>query len=289
MAFILGYFYGKFNKASKMKNIILPIALFSFAILFTSCDVNDTDYNPPNPPTGIEVLNGDSRVDITWNSNRESDLAGYNVYYSYTYDGKYTLIGSTENNYFIDDGAVNGNTYYYAVTAYDYNGNESDLSHDVIYSTPRPEGLNRTVFDYINYPGSSGFTFNDYSVVPYDDQSTDFFFENYNGTFYLDVWDDTDIQDMGSTSDIYDIPYAPSDGWIPLVQGENIKYVEAIVGHTYVIWTWDNHYAKVRIKNITGERMVFDWAFQLVEGEPQLKQAAKDRSSRVFNKERLVR
>lgn len=289
MAFILGYFYGKFNKASKMKNIILPIALFSLAILFTSCDVNDTDYNPPNPPTGIEVLNGDSRVDITWNSNRESDLAGYNVYYSYTYDGKYTLIGSTKNNYFIDDGAVNGNTYYYAVTAYDYNGNESDLSHDVIYSTPRPEGLNRTVFDYINYPNSSGFTFNDYSVVPYDDQSTDFFFENYNGTFYLDVWDDTDIQDMGSTSDIYDIPYAPSDGWIPLVQGENIKYVEAIVGHTYVIWTWDNHYAKVRIKNITGERMVFDWAFQLVEGEPQLKQAAKDKSSRVFNKERLVR
>ncbi|MCK7520206.1 MAG: hypothetical protein MZV64_22195 [Ignavibacteriales bacterium] len=44
--------------------------------------------------------------------------------------------------------AVNGDKYYYAVAAYDYNGNESELSYDVIYSTARPEGFNQAIFDY---------------------------------------------------------------------------------------------------------------------------------------------
>ena len=32
-----------------------------------------------------------------------------------------------------------------AVAAYDFNGNESELSYDVIYSTPRPEGFNQPI------------------------------------------------------------------------------------------------------------------------------------------------
>lgn len=269
-----------------MKKIFLTAVLIFSAFIITSCDINDSyydDFTPPSPPTGVSVVNGDSRVDIYWRPNRESDVAGYNVYYSYTYNGKYTLIGTTRNTYFIDNGAVNGETYYYGVAAFDYNGNESDLSYDVVYSTPRPEGFNQAVFDYLRFPAISGYSFFDYKVVPYDDQYADFFFENYNGTFYLNVWDDTDIQDMGATNNLYDIEYAPTSGWSPT------KDVIARVGHTYVIWTFDNHFAKIRIKNITAERIVFDWAFQLVKGETQLKPSIKDRSSRTFNKERLVR
>ncbi len=161
------------------------------------------------------MLNGDNRVDLTWNDNRESDLSGYNIYYSDSYDGKYYPIGSTAYNFFIDYDAVNGDTYYYAVTAYDYNGNESDLSRDVIYATPRPEGFNQSIFDYRRFPNNSGYSFSFYSVVAYDDIDVDFFFENYQGDFYIDVWDDTDIQDVGPTYDIYDIPFAPTTGWSP--------------------------------------------------------------------------
>lgn len=250
------------------KLIYYPIILLASFILY-SCGVNDSfvviDTTPPAPPTGITVLNGDSRVDLAWNHNYEGDLAGYNVYYSDSYDGKYTLLGSTGDNYFVDYGAVNGIITYYAVTAYDYNGNESDLSYDVIYATPRPEGFDQSIFDYHTYPDMAGYTFNDYSVVPYDDQSTDFFFEYYDGNYYLVVWDDTDIQDMGPTQDIWDIPYAPTSGW------STTKDAIAITGHTYVIWTWDNHYAKVRVSSINRNRIVFDWSFQLVQGNRQLK------------------
>lgn len=252
----------------------------------TACNINDSyyeDFTPPAPPSGIQVLNGDNRVDIYWDHNRERDLAGYNVYYSYSYNGRYTLIGSTSNNYFIDFDAVNGDKYYYAVAAYDYNGNESDLSYDVVYAVPRPEGFNQTIFDYRRFPNNAGYSFSNYSVVPYDDQNSDVFFENYQGTYYLVVWDDTDIQDMGNTNDIYDIPYAPESGWSPS------KDAIAKVGHTYVVWTWDNHFAKIRIKNITPDRIVFDWAYQLVEGEPMLKPSVNGKKRNLINKSSLAR
>ena len=108
-----------------MKKLSIFAVLILTTIILSSCDVNESyynDYTPPSPPSGIEVLNGDNRVDISWNRNRESDVAGYNIYYNYTYEGKYTLIGSTSGTYFADVEAVNGNKYYYAVAAYDYNG-----------------------------------------------------------------------------------------------------------------------------------------------------------------------
>ncbi len=258
----------------KMKAIKTLAALLLAGIFLTACDVNDSntepDYTPPSPPTGVVVVNGDNRVDLYWNENRESDVAGYNIYFSFSYSGKYTLIGSSPYSNYIDDEAVNGETYYYGITAYDFNGNESELSPDVIYSTPRPEGYNQALLNFRQYPNNSGYTFTDYSVVPYDDQSTDFFFGVYNGIDSIMVWGDTDIQDMGPTQDIYDIEFAPTSGWNPS------KSEVAIAGHTYVIWTWDNHFAKVRISSISANRMVFDWAFQLVEGNVQLKRSVNN-------------
>ena len=259
----------EYKRGEKMKNLSKLIAAVLFLFYLTGCEVNEPDYIidniPPAIPTGVKVLVGDNRIDLYWIDNRDPDLAGYNIYFSYSYDGEYQIIGSSPYNYFIDDEAVNGNKYYYAITAYDYNGNESELSLDVVYATSRPEGFNQSIFDYRRFPNNSGYSFALYSVVAYNSLDADFFFENFEGSFYLDVWDDTDIQDMGPTNDIYDIPFAPASGW------STTKDVIAKIGHTYVIWTWDNHYAKIRISNITNERVVFDWAYQLVEGERQLK------------------
>jgi hypothetical protein len=273
-----------------MKNIRLYLIALTLAFSFTACEINDSwdddyrpDYNPPDPPTGVIVFNGDNRVDISWDNNRESDLAGYNIYYSYSYDGRYTLIGSSNDNYFIDYDAANGTTYYYAVAAYDYNGNESDLSYNVVYATPRPEGFNEAIFDYINFPDNAGYSFSDYAVVPFDDDEADFFFENLEGTYYLDVWDDSDIRDMGHTSDIYDIPTAPSSGW------SSAKSEIAVAGHTYVVWTWDNHFAKIRVKSITDDRIVFDWAYQLVEGDRQLKPKSDSGTRKPLTRKNVIR
>lgn len=68
-------------------------------------------------------------VDLNWNSSTSSDVAGYNVYRSP--DGNnwnkinVSLVGST---IYDDATVVNGDTYYYAITAVDLEGDESAKS-----------------------------------------------------------------------------------------------------------------------------------------------------------------
>jgi len=287
---ILGLFFrhvtcttmSKNSTGVTMKKKILLFGLL-IALVLSACKHDDyyyVDTTPPAPPENVQTVVRDNRVDILWEHNRETDLAGYNVYYAWGYYDEYKLLGSTESDFYVDEGAVNGDLYYYAVVAYDFDGNESELSYDVAYGAPRPEGMNQSVFDFWRFPNTGGYDFSSYSVVPYNstdtDYSADFFFENYDGTFYLNVWEDSEIQDMGPTESIYDIPYAPVSGWEPIIPGDNVKYVEARVGYTYVCLTWDNHFAKIRIKTITSERMIFDWTYQTIEGEQQLKPKPKN-------------
>ena len=215
-----------------MKRIVFYVVTLLSLVFLSACDrrhnkdnFDNIDNTAPSAPTGVVVSNYNNNVEISWNPSSERDVAGYNVYYGYSYNGKYTLITSTQNNYYTDYGA-NGITYCYAVTAFDYNGNESELSR------PRPQGMNQEIFNYRSYPNTSGFSFSSYSVVPYNAQSADFYYDNDNGSPYLVVWSDSDIQDMGPTNNINDIPYAPTSGW------SSTKDAAAVIsGHTYIIWT----------------------------------------------------
>jgi len=239
-------------------------------LLLSGChkEFDHPEYGPPSPPTGLRTQTGDNYIQLFWNPNPESDVAGYNVYVGPSYQGKYQWIGSTSATTYIDRGAVNGTTYYYAVTAYDYAGNESDLSKDVAYDIPRPEGYGVTLTDYLTSPLTAGYAFSSYSIVAYNDKTADMWYEYSNGVNYMDVNStDSDIQDMGPTQSILDINQAPSSGWSPTHD------VQLTVGHTYVVWTWDDHYAKFRVSALSPTRVVFDWAYQLVKSNPLLKRA----------------
>ena len=90
----------------------------------------------------------------------------------------------------------------------------------------------------------------------------------------MDVWDDSDIQDMGYTTSLDEIQVAPESGWSPT------KDVRLISGHTYVVWTWDDHFAKFRVSSISPQRVVFDWAYQLRGGNPFLKRGMRSVAER---------
>ena len=254
-----------------MKRIIfiIELVLLSFTIgCETEIFVPDT--TPPSSPKGLYAVARDNQVNLYWDYNRESDVQGYDIYISSYYSGRYELIGSTHGNYFYDKGAVNGKTYYYAVAAFDNSENESDLSRDVAYATPRPEGLDVILTDFRTRPSTAGYDFSTYSVGNYNDQYTDVFFEYYNGVYYMDVWDDTDIKDMGYTNSLYDIEVAPASGW------STTKDVLLTVGKTYVVWTLDDHYAKLRVISLSSSRVVFDWTYQLQKGNPSLKRTVSE-------------
>ena len=259
-----------------MKTIGLILAL----TLMIGCQQPfEIDLTPPSPPQGILAIAMDNAVDISWLRNPEPDVAGYKIWISDQYDGTYHVLATVDGTKFMDYGAKNGVRSYYGITAYDYDGNESELSTDLVYATPRPEGFGTKLNNFHALPSVSGYDFSTYSVGNYDDNYTDVFFEATNGQFYLNVWKDSDIQDMGYTKSLYDIGVAPSAGWSPS------RSVEAIPGHTYIIWTWDDHYAKMRVREVTSSRVIFDWAYQVAESNPELKrQIAKDGSRPLLPK-----
>ncbi|MFI5253368.1 MAG: fibronectin type III domain-containing protein [Bacteroidota bacterium] len=247
----------------------LKYLLITGMFLFMGCKetIYFPDTTPPAPPQGLYTYPGDNFVEIHWTPNTESDLAGYNVYASTSVNGKYRFIATTRQNVFIDNGATNGVTYYYSISAFDINGNESDPSADIAYDTPRPEGYGVRLVNYLANPDKSGYDFSTYSIGPYDDNYSDMFYEYSNGQAYMDVWKDTDIQDMGYTNSLYTIENAPTNGWSPT------KDIRLIEGHTYVLWTWNNHYAKFRVMQISPSNVIFDWTYQLQEGNVRLKTA----------------
>lgn len=90
------------------------------------------DMTPPAPPAGITVVPGIGRVFLTWNENKERDLAGYNVYRSLKSGGEFAKLTEKALNRttFSDETVRQGMTYYYTVTAVDKSGNESARSKE---------------------------------------------------------------------------------------------------------------------------------------------------------------
>jgi len=92
---------------------------------------------PPAAPTGLTAVAGDGFIDLAWNANSESDLAGYKVHYG-TASGVYNAHLDVGNVLVTRlQSLVNGTTYYIVVTAYDLAGNESSNSEEV-NATPNP-------------------------------------------------------------------------------------------------------------------------------------------------------
>ena len=242
--------------------------LLLLALTISSChEPFVIDTTPPRPPQGVLATAMDNAAELRWLRNPEPDVAGYRIWVSDRYDGEYEDIGTTTDIRFVDRGALNGERAYFAISAYDFDDNESDLSRDVVYATPRPEGFGTKLGNYRTSPLTAGFDFSTYSVGNYNDDFTDVFFESIDGRNYMNVWEDSEIQDMGYTNSLYDISVAPAGGWSPS------RSVEAIEGHTYVVWTWDDHFAKIRIREITSQRVTFDWAYQIAKSNPDLKRA----------------
>jgi len=70
-------------------------------------------------------------LDLAWDANQETDLAGYKVYYG-TSSGEYiNSIDVGDVTAYRLDNLLEDVTYYVAVTAYDTSDNESDFSEEV--------------------------------------------------------------------------------------------------------------------------------------------------------------
>ncbi len=109
--------------------------------------VDALDVFPPATPTGLAAVATapdaagaqPSSIDLSWEPNTESDLAGYNVYRRegdawQRISGDQPLVGPA----FHDAHVQPGQTYRYAVTAVDRTGHESPHSTEAQETVPNP-------------------------------------------------------------------------------------------------------------------------------------------------------
>ncbi|MEW6412970.1 MAG: hypothetical protein AB1483_10950 [Candidatus Zixiibacteriota bacterium] len=269
-----------------MKTKIFALVLAATALFFVGCtddepDVIVADFTPA-APQGVYSVTGDGEVYVFWNGPYESDITEYIIWRSFEPTTNYAEIGRVDavanpdlDLYiyeYIDDAVVNGVTYYYAVSSVDQAGNVSELSAENVFDTPRPEGQ-AEVFDSTVIPEASGYSFAAQTTVSWDNTAADIVIDRIyldvdetQSVFYINAANiNTDLQDMGYTSSFDDIGWAPTEGW------SEIGWVEVVLYHTYVIWTADNNFAKMRVTAIHTNSITFEWAYQTDEGNPELK------------------
>ena len=257
------------------------------------------DTQPPAVPTGVTTITGDERVEVRWNPVYSDDVAGYGVYRSYEEFGEYTLLATLtdpEADRYVDQPLTNSTTYYYAIDAYDDAGNESELSYELAFDTPRPDSeaggaaqgpvtvyaqgvdADHSGLDLSSWDFPAGF------VTRADAADADIRFHRSNGFLYAvgRVVNSlpNDIQDLGWTESMDEVSWSPLLGWSVSPLG-----VELIEGHTYVVWTWNEHYAKFRVVALDDPNnpssALIDWAYQTDPENPKLEAYARREKTRA--------
>lgn len=112
---------------------LLPVVAVAMLFVIASCGTDSTvtpvDTVPPVAPVGVILEDEAHQVKISWTSNAEPDLAGYNLYSSGQEEGPYSKV----NDELLlcpwcYDSPVTMEITYYKVTAVDQSGNESAYS-----------------------------------------------------------------------------------------------------------------------------------------------------------------
>jgi hypothetical protein len=86
--------------------------------------------------SACNVAKAVSSTPLVWNPNADPSVAGYNVYYGGVSRNYTNVINAGNSTNAVVDGLVEGKTYYFAVTAYTFDGAESDYSDEFSYIVP---------------------------------------------------------------------------------------------------------------------------------------------------------
>gem|GEM_PF-66203 len=116
----------------------------------------DTVY--PAQPHGLVSRSGDSSVVLHWDSNSETELAGYNIYRSTSLNGSYSKQNTSIVDLlsYADVNVGNGTPYYYCLKAINVFGFESPAS-DTISVTPHTFASDDEFLDYVQQTATDFF------------------------------------------------------------------------------------------------------------------------------------
>jgi hypothetical protein len=249
---------------------------------------------PPDTPASVSSTSLDGAVALTWTDNSyQSDPALFSNYlvYSTSYDldndvcgDSWSLEGTTVAPEFIVGALTNGIPQCFHVTAVSVDGFESGRS-PLRADTPRPDARNVAVATVQSDPAVSGFRF--WDDLDADGQSDDnelgLVRDGTSGTvdFFVDR-DDVDGRvfltpvRFGTGVEYY--ANAPVEDLTSVDFAEDQVYrttsIEALPGYGYV-FEMDGgdgfqRYGALRVTHVGQTFIIFDWAFQIDPGNPEL-------------------
>lgn len=252
-------------------------------------EVFSPERTAPPAPDQSRVIALDDANYIVW-GDRSRDAADFSFYrvYQAAPDGTDYLLGETDSEGFLDLLAGNGMTYDYFVTAVDVDGHEG-ASSTLASGTPRPDYAGEILYDYFDDASLSGFRFQeDESASPIlsgDDADAHFSVErDGSGLWWLvpgpaagsrvhptGVFTSALKCGVAADETCLDATVAPASGYTTGSVGIDPEYTYflEVIGDD-----GEFHYGAIRVvmqgENQNGGIIIFDWAYQLQPGNPEL-------------------
>lgn len=104
-----------------------------------------------------------SGLALNWNANQDPSVVGYNVYYGGATRNYTNVLNAGNSTNMVVNGLVEGKSYYFAVTAYTFDGLESDYSEEFVYLVPGyltlTHGATPNLPVQIRFPVASGHSY----------------------------------------------------------------------------------------------------------------------------------
>ena len=245
-------------------------------------------FTPPPVPTNLEVVALDGTNYIRWNDNARSadDFSAYRVYLLSEQGATTTPLGESDSPGFLDALAENGVTFSYAVSSVDIHGHESGKSLEG-HGTPRPDFAGELVYSFMDVPNSSGFSFVESDeldpILSGGSPLRHFRLEADASGWWLVPGPSAEVfpngvfttrLKCGVAADALceDWTIAPLSGYSPseIAVEPEFTYMWRVVDGLGVV-----HYGAIRVALLGTDQsgaalMIFDWAYQLQGGNPQL-------------------
>jgi hypothetical protein len=95
--------------------------------------------------TLAQVAQPSNSLTLGWDTDPNSGVAGYNVYYGVASRSYTSMVSVGNTGQATINGLTAGTTYYFAVTEYDASGQESGYSDEITYTVPLPTNAPPTI------------------------------------------------------------------------------------------------------------------------------------------------
>ena len=245
-------------------------------------------FSPPPIPTDLEVVALDANNYIRWNDDARSasDFSAYRIYLLSDGGATETLLGHTDSPGFLDALSENGVTSTYVVSSVDLYGHESGASGSA-EGTPRPDFTGELVYSFVDDPDLSGFRFSESDqldpIVPGGSPTGHLRLETDASGSRLVPGPSADVYPEGvfttglkcgvaADAQCEDWTTAPLSGYshMDITIEPEFTYMWRVVESDGM-----TRYGALRVTLLGTDQfgsglMIFDWAYQLQGGNPQL-------------------